>query len=233
MHNPLTSYFFSGDTIRSRSVGDAVHFGVLEVPVPSAQLIADWERDVLRLGLEPGDVEELPLARTRARWSDYRRCVHAMDMWVRGLGLPDLLADSSIALMACRGAKYHHDGAQYGSAVFCNLFLSEDKDLDLHFSCTGQRIPLSRGTAVIFDTGQPHAVIRRSGMGFNGTDFAPAEDCTQVFLSWELSIDDAKVASLLGITLDVDSATASQLTEAQVWCNGAAALVCPHTGQLT
>ena len=83
--------------------------------------------------------------------------------WLRllaALGLPPL-ADCELALMACRGARYHHDGAQYGGAAFANLFLSEDRGLDLHLPLTGQRIPLTRGTAVGFDTGQPHAV--RSG----------------------------------------------------------------------
>ena len=51
------------------------------------------------------------------------------------------LAASDVALMACRGAKYHHDGA----AAFCNLFLSEDRGLDLHFPATGQRIRCAGG----------------------------------------------------------------------------------------
>jgi len=126
----LTSYFWSGDAIRSRRVSDIVLTGTVDVPVLPARLLADWERETSsRLVLEPGDVEAMPLARARARWPDYKRCVQAMSDWTCALGLPEVLASSDVALMACRGAKYHHDGAQYGGAAFCNLFLSEDKGL--------------------------------------------------------------------------------------------------------
>jgi hypothetical protein len=64
--------------------------------------------------------------------------------------------------MVCRGARYHHDGDQYGGAAFCNLFLSDDKGQDVHFPLLDLRVPLQRGTVLIFDTCQPHAVIPRA-----------------------------------------------------------------------
>jgi hypothetical protein len=228
----LTSYFWSGDAIRSRSVSDAVLSGRVDVPVPPARLTADWDREVSsHLALEPGDVEPLPLARARVRWPDYVRCVQAASEWTRTLGLPDVLASSDVALMACRGARYHHDGAQYGGAAFCNLFLSEDKGLDVHFPCTGHRVPLARGTVLVFDTGQPHAVVRRGASGFDAADFGPAQDCTQVFLTWELSIEDAFVARALGVAFDIDPSTSPQLNEEQVLVNGERADVCPESGR--
>ena len=228
----LISYYWSGDTIRSRSVSEGVLFGTVEVPAPPARLVADWEREVSsRLGLEPGDVEPLPLARARTRWPDYKHCVQAACDWARTLGLQDLLASSEVALMACRGARYHHDGAQYGGAAFCNLFLSEDRGLDLHFAATGHRIPLTRGTVVIFDTGQPHAVIPRGSSAFKAANFPPDSDCTQIFLTWELPIENAAVAQALSVTFDIDPSTASQMDEEQVSVNGAAATVCPESGQ--
>ncbi|MDQ0587661.1 hypothetical protein [Variovorax paradoxus] len=228
----LVSYFRSDDAMRSRSVSDVVLSGAVDMPVPPARLIADWEREVSsRLALEPGDVEPLPLARARARWPDYRRCVQEVSDWTRTLGLPEVLASSEVALMACRGARYHHDGAQYGGAAFCNLFLCEDKELDVHFPSTGHRIPLARGTILIFDTGQPHAVIRRRSSGFDAADFAPGQDCTQVFLTWELPIEDAHVARALRIAFDIDAPTASQVDEEQVRMNGERASVCPASGE--
>ncbi len=138
----LTSYYWSGDVIRSRCISDIVLTGTVDVPMPSARLLADWERETSsRMMLEPGDVEAMPLARAIMRWPDYKRCVQAMSDWTRTLGLPEVLASSDVALMACRGAKYHHDGAQYGGAAFCNLFMSEDKGLDLHFPSMNYRIP--------------------------------------------------------------------------------------------
>lgn len=228
----LVSYFWSGDVIRSRSVSDVVLSGVVDVQAPSARLTADWQRETLsRLGLEAGDVDTLSLPRARARWPDYRQCVQAVSDWTRALGLPEMLASCEVALMACRGAKYHHDGAYYGGAAFCNLFLSEDQGLDLHFPATDQRIPLVRGTVVIFDTGQPHALIARHKAGFDAVDFSSEQDCTQVFLTWELPIENAHVAHALGIKFDNDASTASRLDEEQVWRNGAPVSVCPQSGR--
>ena len=225
------SYYWSGEVIRSRSVSDTVLSGTVDVPAPSARLIADWERDIsLRLSLEPGDVEALPLARARARWPDYRQCVQAVSDWTDALGLHHVLASSDVALMACRGAKYHHDGAQYGGSAFCNLFLTEDKGLDLHFPSTACRIPLVRGTVVVFDTGQPHAVIQRNSNGFHAVDFLPDQDCTQVFLTWELPIEHDRLQQALGISFDIDPTTAQLLDEEQVWLNGVRVSVCPESG---
>jgi hypothetical protein len=157
--------------------------------------------------------------------------VQAAADWARALGLQDVLASSDVALMACRGARYHHDGAQYGGAAFCNLFLSDDKGLDLHFSATGHRIPLTRGTVLIFDTGQPHAVIQRGSSAFNAADFPSDRDCTQIFLTWELPVENAAVAQALKIVFDIDPATALRMHEEQVSVNGAPATVCPESGQ--
>ena len=228
----LISYYWSGDGICSRSVSDIVLSGKVDVPAPPARLITDWNREVsLRLGLEPGDVEALPLARARARWPDFRQCVQAVSGWMGSLGLNDVLDTSEVALMACRGAKYHHDGAQYGGAAFCNLFLSEDRGLDLHFASTGHRIPLTRGTVVIFDTGQPHGVIERGSGGFNATDFPLDKDCTQVFLTWELPIEHVDIGRALQIAFDIDRSSALMLDDEQVWLNGARASVCPESGR--
>ena len=234
MTDRLVAYFRHGDTIRSRSVSPVVHTATLNVPAPPARLLADWEREIsVHLGLAPGDVEQLPLARARTRWPDYRRCVQAATDWTCALNLPDaLLADSDIALMTCRGARYHHDGAQYGGAAFLNLFISDDKGMDLHFPSSGHRVPLVRGTAVMFDTGQPHAVIPRHRSHFDPADFPPGLDCTQVFLTWELPVDHPQVAKALGISFDVDVAAAAALVKEQLQLNGVAVQVCPETGQM-
>jgi hypothetical protein len=228
----LVSWYRSSDTLRSRSVSAVVRTGTLAVPAPPARLLADWQRETaLRLALEPGDVESMPLARARARWPDYKHCVQAMADWTRALGLQDLLADSDVALMACRGARYHHDGAQYGGMAFCNLFLGEDRGQDLHFASTGLRIPLVRGTAVLFDTCQPHAVIARHRGGFDPADFPPDQDCTQVFLTWELPIENAALVQTLGIAFDLAAPHAAQALDEQVWLNDAPAQVCPASGR--
>jgi hypothetical protein len=228
----LVSCFWSSNAMRSRSVSEVVLSGRVDVPVAPARLVADWEREISsHMALEPGDVEALPLARARARWPDYKRCVQAVADWTRTLGLDDVLASSDVALMACRGARYHHDGAQYGAKAFCNLFVSEDKGLDVHFPCTGHRIPLERGTVLVFDTGQPHAVVRRGSSGFHVADFGPEQDCSQLFLTWELPIEDARVARALQVAFDVDAPLPIVMNEEQVLVNGEQASVCPESGR--
>jgi hypothetical protein len=232
LQDRLVSFFWAGDAFRSRSVSATVLSGTVEVPALPARLVADWERETsLRLDLEPGDVDSLSLPRARARWSDYRLCVQAVSDWTRRLGLPEVLAASDVALMACRGTPYHHDGAHYGGAAFCNLFLSEDRGLDLHFPASGHRIPLAQGTVMVFDTGQPHAVIARGSSGFNVADFPANQDRTQIFLTWELPIENAEVAQALGIDFDTDASAALRLDEAQICLDGAPARVCPDSGR--
>ena len=232
MRDMLTSYYWSDDAIRSRSVSDIVLSGTVDVPMPPARLLADWEREISsHLVLEPGDVEPMPLPRARARWPDYTHCVQAVSDWTRALGLPEVLAASDVALMACRGARYHHDGAQYGDAAFCNLFMSEDRGLDLHFPALGRRIPLTRGTVVLFDTGQPHGVIQRGSSSFNAADFAPDQDWIQIFLTWELPIENAHVGHALKVAFDVAPTTSLQLDSEQVQLNGERVIVCPDSGR--
>lgn len=205
--------------------------GKVDIPAPPARLQADWKREILlHLDLAPGDVEALPLARARTRWPDHNANVQAVCDWTRTLGLKEVLASSDVALMASLGARYHHDAEHYGGMAFCNLFLSEDCGLDVHFPATGHRIPLARGTVVIFDTGQPHAVIERHSAAFNADDFPPDQDRTQIFLTWELPIENLYVGQALGIALDIDPATALALDEEQVWLNGVRVSVCPDSG---
>jgi len=228
----LTACFYSGEAIRSRSVSGIVLSGLVDVPAPPARLLADWNREIAsRMVLEAGDVEPMPLARARARWPDYARCVQAAGQWADAQGLPGSLAASDVALMACRGARYHHDGLQYGSSAFCNLFMSEDLGLDVHFPATGDRIPLRRGTVLIFDTCQPHGVIRRDRDSFNEADFAPEQNNVQIFLTWELPIESPEVARALGIKFDVTAPTALLHDEEQVFLDNAPAIVCPASGR--
>ena len=86
----------------SRSVSDVVLTGTVEVPAVPALLASHWQREVAQhLALAPGDVEALNLAqyRTRANAPHYRRCLQAATDWAHGIGLPDVLAESHIALM--------------------------------------------------------------------------------------------------------------------------------------
>jgi len=227
----LIATFRSGENIRSRNLSAAVHSALLDVPGAPPRLLADWHREItLHLGLEAGDIEALPLGRARLRWPQLHRCFDAVRHWLAALGLPDLLSSSDVALMASRGTSYHHDGARYGSKAFCNLFLSEDSGTDFHLPAAGHRIALSRGTAVIFDPCQPHALIKRGALGFDEADFAPRQMPPQVFLTWELPVEHDALARALGITFDAAPVTPPQAQAEQVWRDGVPVEVCPKTG---
>ena len=230
MTDRLVSYFRSSDALRSRSVSSVVLSGMAHVPMLPTRLVADWHRDV-SLERATGEVEVLSLPRARVRWPDYPHCVQAARDWTGTLGLQALLADCDVALMACCGAKYHHDGGQYGGMAFCNFFLSEDRGLDLHFPFTGHRIPLRRGLLVLFDTAQPHGVVARGSSGFNAADFASGQDASQVFLTWELPIENFDVAQALGLAFDVGFSAPLMGDEEQVWLGDARVSVCPTSGR--
>ncbi|MCC8395169.1 hypothetical protein LJ656_21510 [Paraburkholderia sp. MMS20-SJTR3] len=232
VHKTLICWFHSGETLRSRSVSDIVLSGVVDIPAPPIRLRADWDREIAsNIVLEPGDVDMLPLARARMRWPDYMRCVRAVADWTDALGIPHVLAASDVALMACRGARYHHDGDQYGGAAFCNLFLSEDNGLDVFFPASGVRVPLTRGTVILFDPCQPHGVVPRGASVFNEADFAADRNRIQVFLTWELSIEEARVAQSLRTVFDVAASNCVAPEDEQLWFNGGPVGVCPESGR--
>ena len=66
---------------------------------------------------------------------------------------------------------------------------------------------------------------------FDAADFTTGQSDTQLFLTWELPIEDAYVARALQVRFDTDPAIASRLAEEQLWRNGAPAEVCPDSGQ--
>jgi len=229
-HRPVCC-FSRDDRWRGRSVGPRVPTGRIDLPALPARLLADLARETAALALEPGDVEQLSLARARSRWPDFRLCVAAAGDWLQAQGLPAaLLADAERSLMACRGARFHHDGERYGGAAFFNVFVGGAAGLELHFAATGQRLALERGTAVVFDTCQPHAVLPCGSAGFDARDFLPERDWTQYFLTWELPIDDTALAAALGVGFDVDPDCALRRS-AGVSVGGRAAEVCPVSGR--
>ncbi|QHI99488.1 hypothetical protein GT347_16800 [Xylophilus rhododendri] len=232
MRGDPTSYFLSGESLRSRGVGERVLAGTVDLPPLPERLLADWRREAREeLGMEPGDVEVMRLARARVRWPGLRECQAAAGAWLASQGLDArLLEDADMALMACLGARFHHDGAQYGHAAFFNLFVGEDRGLDLLFALGGQRIPLVRGTAVVFDTCQPHAVVPRGASAFDAAAFLPEHDWLQFFLTWELPVEEPALAGALGIAFDVDPEVAAVPHE-QLRVHGRPAEPCPASGR--
>jgi hypothetical protein len=218
--------------VSRRSVGQVVLTSLVDIPALPSRLLSDCEREICeRIQLDAGDVEALSLARARTRWPGYSSYVQAVADCLQALGLPNILPDCEIALMACRGARYHHDAEQYGDVAFCNLFLSEDKGLDLHFPTAEKRIALQRGTVAIFDTAQAHAVIRHDHTEFHAEHFLPGQDCSVFFLTWELPMAKARVASTIGVRYTPHSTDGMQVNGQGVEQDGQLVRLCPTTGR--
>ena len=61
--------------------------------------------------------------------------------------------------------------------------------------------------------------------------FAPDQDFDQIFLTWELPIEDADIGSALKVIFDIAPSTSQHLEKEQVWFNGSPAAVCPESGR--
>ena len=72
-------------------------------------------------------------------------------------------------------------------------------------------------------------MVPRGASRFAEADFPDARDLSQVFLTWELPIEDARVASALGIAFDV-AADAARQDEEQVRGDGVRLGVRPDCG---
>ena len=227
----LICHYRSDSGPRRRSLGRHTLSAILDLPKPTARLLADWQRECMQhLALQPGDVEVMPLARARARWNGFAACFQSVAHWMSQLGLPAAALLSDVSLMACRGAWFHHDVDPYGAAAFCNLFLTDDKGWDLHFPSTGERMNLAYGTAVLFDPSQPHGVVRRGTGRFEASTATADEDDVQVFLSWELPIEQSDLAQALGVVLDAAPLAPSGNEPCVRW-RGAPVSPCPETGR--
>ena len=221
--------------MRRRRVSPIVLTGQVDLPPSPKHRQADWARELWgQPGVEAGDVEQLPLAHARMRWPGFRGSVTAVSDWLAVQGLPDVVGPATshgdLALMACCGARYHHDGSQYGAKVFCNLFVSDTPELVVHFPAIGKRIALLRGTVMVFDTCQPHGVVFKDRAGFDAADFATRPDCVAAFLTWELPVDTLAVSRALQIGWYPDDHVVEPPMEEGLMRYGALAQVCPQTG---
>lgn len=232
----LVAHYQQGEDLWRRNVSPVVLSGQIEVPELPRHLLATWGREwAEQPGVESGDVEQLVLARARRAWPGYRASVNAVSNWLDSLGLPAVLEqatiDGDLALMACQGARYHHDAGQYGGKAFCNLFLTDTPDCEVHFPAIGHRIALKRGTVMVFDTCQPHGVVRKGQAGFDAADFVGAINCMAVFLTWELPIDNTAVRRVFQVDSEADNRLETKALGGCVTRNDKSLEVCPGTGQ--
>lgn len=119
-----------------------------------------------------------------------------VDAFLAGHGISTTGA-SHVAL-TCSAVAFHHDLSLHPGNVFCVTWLGPEESLDLVFAHLNMRVPLLLGTVVVFDAGQPHAVIDRQATAYAPADYASHPLCT--CLSVDLSARNATVQQAMSIS---------------------------------
>lgn len=226
-----------------RTVSDIVRVTRLAMPQVEESVFASW---ALAAGAycscDPGDVVALATLRANgcAALSEGRitPVPGFADVWQQVVcfgetfGMGEAILKAEPVLLAIQaGAHFHHDGDSFESSVFCVVWLEEYAGLELVFPHLEQRIPLERGTVILFDAGQPHGVVD-AGKATSTDDMVLLSSARslQFFLSFDIEVVTTGLASVMGFEL--------RTTEAhqETW-GGSARLggkfrgeVCPVTG---
>ncbi|WP_146039499.1 MULTISPECIES: hypothetical protein [unclassified Variovorax] len=91
----------------------------------------------------------------------------SMRAWLATFGIRKADFVDAGTLNACEGSTFHEDSQAYGNEFFCIQWLEHTDPWDLVFPESGIRIPLSRGSTVLFDPANVHGVVGRGCSQFD------------------------------------------------------------------
>lgn len=199
------------DALHSLRIGSArsVYNGVF---VEEAPLLDDGSLELLRSHLRtlwpttfPGNVDVKGVSHQGAITDCIDQFRSSLEEYLRSYGfLQEEFNDSDLwcllDFMVSRGARPHAD--VYNSDWHYSLFyvyVLEAGDADLYFPNLGLNIPLTPGQLIIFDPGQPHAVVGSGAKSFRESDF-PARN-RQGYIAGSLRYDE-EFWEQLGVTQD-------------------------------
>lgn len=101
--------------------------------------------------------------------------------------------DAPSQVLWCTGAAFHED-AVFNSVLAVALWHGADRDLVLpHLDVV---VPMRRGTVVLFDSAQPHGLLKPGKRLFSAADFGGEPD-RSVFCTLDLPRDLAGLCSLM------------------------------------
>lgn len=219
---------YSLDQYAARAVSDTVLSTQLAIPPIAPDIASHWATSACKLALyNIGDVCALQGVSLDA-WPGYKAAEYAAGAWAAQAGFAPALEQAKVSLLACLGASFHDDSNGFVEDGFCVLWLSPDTELDLYFPHTGKRIELAHGTAVVFDSCQPHGVVERGESSWSGARHYEREDPTQLFLSWDMSLEHRCLREALGIKLFSEGPTGSHFMGPNL--NNVPVSVDRHTG---
>lgn len=187
-----------------RDVSDLVVHDQLTVSTVSQDVVQAWVQEAAALGFdEPGEVASMRMTEA-LDWHGLDDAYRAVSAWAQKTGFSEPFAESLPSFLACYGAVFHDDSHGFPGHTFCVLWLSEAEGLDLVFPNIDKRVPLSFGTVVLFDSCQPHGVLRRGSSAWHKGDYPTPPAGAQFFLSWDLSLQEERLRSLMGIRMHTD-----------------------------
>jgi hypothetical protein len=197
-----------------RTVGDHILSGQLHLDAQDEPAVSEWMARAAHHGLsDAGDILSIATLNSRGYAlfkteptslyvPEYPDISHQLMSWSAAHSLKRAMFVADGTLIACVGARFHHDAEAFENNAFCVVWLSEDVGLDLVFPHLNVRLPLSRGTVALFDSGQVHGVIPREVSTWNAGDFYDVD--VQFLLSFNIDFKAPQVAQCLGIETHAD-----------------------------
>jgi hypothetical protein len=125
----------------------------------------------------------------------------SMRAWLATFGIREQDYVDAGTLNACEGSTFHEDSQAYADEFFCIQWLEHTDPWDLVFPVSGVRIPLSRGTTVLFDPANVHGVVARGHAAFDEESLG--DYGVQAFSSLNLKANP-KLMRLFGIAWQKD-----------------------------
>jgi hypothetical protein len=155
-----------------------------------------WAAALAATETAKGDVSAVPFAALREAPLEPGLLGVLLD-WLQEQGFPDLSERVAVSVLGCRAVPFHQDLYAFGDSLFCVVWLADDCGLELVFPAEETRVPLQRGTVVVFDSGQPHGVLRAGAETYQ-EDAYPGQ-ALQMFVSLDIGATLPGVASRMGI----------------------------------
>lgn len=151
--------------------------------------------------------------------------------WAAAAGLTSATTHSAPRLLACEGSWFHNDvdQAEYPESAFSVLWLEDESPWDLVFPLSGLRIPLSRGTHVLFDAGNIHGVVPRGASQYVEEDFY--EPGFQMFFSTAYQYSSGVLQAKMGVEVHPKNFWKGRRSIADI-C-GSSKLYDPSTGTIS
>lgn len=148
---------FEGQVGEYRTISDRILSGKIKVPADQVKSADAWKKLQTHC-TNPADIRAID-ADIIKKHPLSPALLESAYAWLHATGLPDISDSVAASGALCKAALCHHDISGFGDNILCIVWLEKSAGLELVFPQLARRIPLHLGTIVVFDAGQPHAVL--------------------------------------------------------------------------